>query len=40
MARFIIKNKIDNLEDLKSFNLNGYKYNENLSSDTDFIFTR
>ena len=35
-----IENKIDNLEDLKSFNLNGYKYNENLSSDTDFIFTR
>ena len=40
MARFIIKNKIDNLEDLKSFNLNGYKYNEDLSNDTDFIFTR
>lgn len=40
MARFIIKNKIDNLEDLKSFNLNGYRYNENLSSDSNFIFTR
>ena len=40
MARFIIKNKIDNIDDLKSFNLNGYKFNESLSTDTDLIFTR
>ena len=40
MSRFIIKNKIDNVEDLKSFNSMGYVFNKELSTDSDLIFTR
>lgn len=40
MSRFIVKNKIDNIEKLKEFNANGYKYNEELSDSNNLIFTR
>ena len=40
MSRFIVKNKIDNIEKLKEFNSNGYKYNEELSDSNNLIFTR
>lgn len=40
MTRFIIQNKLTNPEDLKAFNLNGYYYNNNLSTETDPVFTR
>lgn len=40
MASYIIKNRIENLEELKNFNLEGYEYNEVLSSKGEFIFTR
>ena len=40
MARFIIDNNIEKAEDLKQFNLSGYSFNKNLSSETNFIFTR
>jgi len=40
MSRFIIKNSITFPSDLKEFNEEGYSYNEYLSSDTEFIFTR
>ena len=40
MSRFIIKNKIDNIADLKNFNDMGYKYNSELSDSTNLIFTR
>lgn len=40
MSRFIIKNRIENPEELKHFNLDGYLYNEELSNETDYIFTR
>ncbi|WP_122641204.1 YaaA family protein [Romboutsia sp. Marseille-P6047] len=40
MSKFIIKNKIDNIMDLKSFDLMGYKFNNELSSDCELIFTR
>lgn len=40
MARYIIENKIDALEELKKFNLDGYSYNSELSSEKEYIFTR
>ncbi|MCO4814690.1 MAG: peroxide stress protein YaaA [Flavobacteriales bacterium] len=40
MARYIVKNDINNPEDLKSFNIGGYRFDENLSSENDWVFTR
>ena len=40
MARFIIEEQINSTEDLKGFNKEGYVYNEELSQETPFTFTR
>ncbi|RDY28392.1 YaaA family protein [Romboutsia weinsteinii] len=40
MLNYIIKNKIDIAEDLKLFNEQGYTFNESLSSEESFVFTR
>ena len=40
MAEYIIKNKIDNIEDLKLFNKDGYLLNTELSTDEVLTFTR
>lgn len=40
MARFIVKNKIENKNDILKFNLGGYKYQPSLSSPLDPVFTR
>ena len=40
MTRFIIENKIENPEDLKHFDMEGYAYTENLSSEHEWMFTR
>jgi len=40
MTRFIIQNKINNAEDLKHFDSEGYFYNEELSKGNEYIFTR
>jgi cytoplasmic iron level regulating protein YaaA (DUF328/UPF0246 family) len=40
MTRFIVKNRVARPEDLKGFDLGGYAYNEELSSDTEWVFTR
>lgn len=40
MCRFIIKNKIDSVEDLLKFNIEGYTYNNNLSHGDVITFTR
>ncbi len=40
MARYIIQNQIEKAEDLKSFDSAGYKYQPELSTDNNFIFTR
>ena len=39
MCNYIIRNHLDRLEDLKSFNVAGYKFNQNISSDTEWVFT-
>jgi len=40
MTRFIIDNQIDSIDDVKSFNYDGYIFHEEFSKDKDFIFTR
>lgn len=40
MCTYIIRNKITNIDDLKLFNYEGYEYNEELSSETNLVFTR
>lgn len=40
MARFIIKNRIKKVEEIKAFNLGNYHYNEELSKNKEWVFTR
>ncbi len=40
MTRFIIENKIDKIEDLKAFDVEGYRFSPNDSTTTDFVFLR
>lgn len=40
MVSYIIKNKIDSAEGLKNFNIEGYSFNSDLSTDETFVFTR
>lgn len=40
MARYIIQNKIEDVEHLKAFSDEGYWYNHNLSTQAKLVFTR
>lgn len=40
MSRYIIQNQIEDIEELKKFNLDGYEFNEILSTDSELVFTR
>jgi len=40
MARFIIQNRIDKAEDLKHFDEEGYFFNERMSGEAEWVFTR
>ncbi len=40
MVRYIIDNNIENVEDLKGFDREGYVFDENLSNETELVFTR
>lgn len=40
MARYIIDNGIETLDDLKGFNVGGYAYSEEMSTDVELMFTR
>lgn len=40
MARYIIQERIKDTEGLKGFDLDGYAYNEELSSDKELFFTK
>ncbi len=40
MTRFIIKKRIADPENLKLFSEEGYTYDDNLSSETEWVFTR
>ncbi|MBL4936865.1 peroxide stress protein YaaA [Clostridium sp. YIM B02515] len=40
MAKYIIENKIDSCEGLKSFEEEGYAFQEGMSNDRELVFTR
>ena len=40
MARYIIQNKLTNIEQLKEFDLAGYQFNSAMSNGNDYVFTR
>lgn len=40
LARYMIRNRIETPEGLKSFDTNGYIYRDDLSSGDDWVFTR
>lgn len=40
MSRFILENQLKKTEDLKLFNEGGYAYDDNLSSEFEWVFTR
>lgn len=40
MSRYIITNNLDSAEQLREFDLDGYKYNPKLTKNNDWVFTR
>jgi cytoplasmic iron level regulating protein YaaA (DUF328/UPF0246 family) len=40
MCNFIIKNHLTDVESLKDFNVQGYKFNKEISSNIEWLFTR
>ena len=40
MARYMIKNRIEDSEGLKAFNADGYQYRAHLSEGDRWVFTR
>lgn len=40
MLRYIVQNDIETIEGLKGFNTEGYGYDDNLSTETELVFTR
>ncbi|MEX1192859.1 MAG: peroxide stress protein YaaA [Brumimicrobium sp.] len=40
MAKDIIQNQYNSVEDLKGYNIDGYSYNEALSSENEWVFVR
>lgn len=40
MCNYIIQNHLTEVDAIKSFNVAGYQFNQTLSSDTDWVFTR
>lgn len=40
LSRYVIQNQLSDIEDIKSFDVEGYKYNQKLSKDNSWVFTR
>lgn len=40
MARYIVQNKIEEVDELKKFDYEGYKFNSKLSTGNELVFTR
>ena len=40
MANYLVKNNITNIEDIKKFNVDGYKFNEELSTNSLLVFSK
>lgn len=40
MARYLIQHELNSIEELKAYNVDGYTFDEKLSTDTDWVFVR
>ena len=40
MASFIVRNRINKIDDIKEFDIDGYKYNGDMSTSKKWVFTR
>jgi cytoplasmic iron level regulating protein YaaA (DUF328/UPF0246 family) len=40
LAHFMVRSRVDNLTDLRSFNTSGYSFDPGRSSDTNTVFLR
>jgi len=40
LSRYIIQNQLSDIEDIKSFDVEGYKFNKKVSKGNDWVFTR
>jgi len=40
LSRYIIQNQLSDIEDIKSFDVEGYKFNKSLSKGNNWVFTR
>lgn len=40
MTRYIIQNEIENIEDIKKFDIDGYSFNEDMSNENELVFIR
>ena len=40
MTRFIIKNNLEEIEDLKAFDMDNYTFNDSMSTENEFVFVR
>lgn len=40
LSRYIIQNQLSDIEDIKSFDMEGYKFNKSLSKGNNWVFTR
>jgi len=40
MVRFMAENKIEDINDIKLYNRNGYRYNDDLSDDLNIVFVK
>ncbi|MDX1470897.1 MAG: peroxide stress protein YaaA [Flavobacteriaceae bacterium] len=40
MARFIVENEIEDMDGIKAFDYEGYRFTEKLSSENELVFTR
>lgn len=40
LSRYIIQNQLSDIEDIKSFDVDGYKFNGKLSKGSNWVFTR
>ena len=40
MSRHILLNRIKSVDEIKSFNEEGYRFNKTMSSDTELVFCR
>lgn len=40
MVHFVVINRLENVQDLKTFDLEGYQFNDRLSADREWVFCR